>query len=76
MANTQTPARTLTITSIRPAYMRNQTPSIATHALVNEIPGIVLGTACGRVFAIARTAGLTIDPSPRPITCAACRAAN
>jgi hypothetical protein len=73
MTKTTTPARTMTITSIRPAYYRNQTPSVAVHALINELPGVALGTACGRVFAIARTAGLTIDAAPRPITCAACR---
>jgi hypothetical protein len=76
MATTQHPARTLSITNIRPAYYRNQTPSVAVHALTNELPGVALGTACGRVFGFANTAGLAIDAEPRPITCTACRAAT
>jgi hypothetical protein len=66
--------RTLSITSVRPAYYRNQRPLIAVHVLAHEMPGVALGTACGRVFGFARTSGLAIDEEPRPVTCAACKA--
>lgn len=64
--------RTLTLRTHDGAYRRNRIPD-AVHALTNELPGVAVGTACGRVFGIATTAGLSVDPEPRPITCRACR---
>lgn len=73
---TTTSPRTVSITSIRPAYYRIQRPLIATHALAHELPGGAVGTTCGRVFGLGRTAGLAIDPEPRPVTCSVCRQAQ
>lgn len=67
--------RTLSITSIQPAYYRNQRPTVAVHVLANELPGVALGTACVRVFGIGTTAGLAKDREPRPVTCQACKKA-
>lgn len=65
-------SRTFTITSVAPGYRRDQRPTVATHLLAHEVPGVVVGSVCGRVFGFSRTAGLAVDAEPRPVTCSAC----
>jgi hypothetical protein len=65
-------ARTLTLRTHAGAYGRNRIPA-STHVLANELPGVGVGTACGRVFGFATTSGLTIDTEARPVTCTACK---
>jgi capsular polysaccharide biosynthesis protein len=65
--------KTVTITSPAPAYYRNQSPLKATHVLANMLEDVVVGTACGRIFAFAR-AHLTLDETPA-VSCDSCKAA-
>lgn len=65
------PARTITLRTHDGAYARNRIPA-SVHALANEVPGVVVGTACGRVFAYARTSGMTVGEGGT-LTCSACR---
>lgn len=71
----QSPARTITLRTHAGAYARNRMPD-AVHVLANEVPGVVVGTACGRVFAFARTSGMTVEAEGKAVTCRACRDAG